>query len=214
MWAILAQVPPPVLELLLFGTEVGWKRACSHGVVWGLGCPQKLFAAARCSRTFQCAGRDMVRPDVQPWRSWQQYRLQDILDFFLLAQEDFCLAWPLWSPHFLVFALALDMAFLVLPWPLLVWPLPFMAAGWVLAAGFLAALGFGLLELVLEPAHGAWSHPAEGNPSMGNHTAGHPTLRMNTQLPHGLCGFFAVDLDIPHRTGVDRVAACREEMAP
>ena len=65
--------------------------------------------------------------------------LQDILDIFLLAQEDFCLAWPLWSPHFLVFALALDMAFLVLPWPLLVWPFPFMAAGWVLAAGFLAA---------------------------------------------------------------------------
>ena len=97
--------------------------------------------------------------------------LQGIVDFFLFAQEDFCLAWPLWSPHFLVFALALDMAFLVLPWPLLVWPLPFMAAGWVLAAGFLAALGFGLLELVLEPAHGAWSHPAEGNP----------------QLPHGLC---------------------------
>ena len=75
------------------------------------------------------------------------------------------------------------------------------------------SLRFGLVEQ-------SWSqlmehgHPAEGNPSMGNHTAGHPTLRMNTQLPHGLCGFFAVDLDIPHRTGVDRVAACREEMAP
>ena len=35
---------------------------------------------------------------------------QDILDFFLLAQEDFCLVWPLWSHHFLAW---------LQPWP---WP--------------------------------------------------------------------------------------------
>ena len=64
---------------------------------------------------------------------------QDILDFFLLAQEDFCLVWPLWSHHFLAFALALDMAFLGWPLPLLVWPLPFFFLDWPLAAGFLAA---------------------------------------------------------------------------
>ena len=106
--------------------------------------------------------------------------LQGIVDFFLFAQEDFCLAWPLWSPHFLVFALALDMAFLVLPWPLLVWPLPFMAAGWVLAAGFLAA------DWALAFWSWSWSQLMEHGPTQPK---GIPSCHMAS----------AVDLGIPQQ---------------
>ena len=55
---------------------------------------------------------------------------QGILDFFLLAQEDFCLVWPLWSHHFLAFALALDMAFLAAALALAFWSWFWSQSSW------------------------------------------------------------------------------------
>ena len=100
-------------------------------------------------------------------------------------------------------------------------------------------LGFGLLELVLEPAHGAWSHPAEGNPQLphglcsgpryptakvgpGPHLAGtQPWLHWQLasswcQLASSWAWLLALRrrVGLGLRTGVDRVAACREEMVP
>ena len=123
---------------------------------------------------------------------------QDILDIFLLAQEDFCLVWPLWSHHFLAFALALDMAFLGWPLPFVGLAIALLLLGLALGSWLLGcSLGLGLLELVLEPVlmeHGPT--PAQGIPpwvptqlasgTVGNLAREHPAPNKSFALVHRL----------------------------
>ena len=96
-------------------------------------------------------------------------------------------SWPLLDHHFLVFAVGLDMGTLVLPWSFLVGPLPFMAAGFLVAA--VASCSWSSSQSSWRMVPPIWSDFLHGK--LHSWQVGLlATLRIKTQLPHGFCGFW------------------------
>ena len=90
--------------------------------------------------------------------------------------------------HFLVFALGLDIAIALLPWPLVVGPLPFMAAGLDLVAA-VAFCSWSSSQSSWRMVPPIWMEFLHGKLHSWQ-VALLATLRMNTQLPHGFFGFW------------------------